>query len=316
MNINQIAFIQSIMPSADIPFYDKYHGEDHGWLVIDDRPRDGRKLMLFYTACNGRQLRDYIMTYRPEIYAEYYLVQVYVHSLVISGFWRKEFEFPELIAELIKNCDVFVYNPIGANYKYYSDQMVLRYLNIKATALSYSSQYAGCWWVICPLFGEDCVMSYFDHGMGVEDVWKKLNDGSFDPQFPIRFEKQMAWTKGHESGCDAGAEEFIRDHYKECKMWFTFNHPSYNVVGYICDNLMEKIGFKKLGAEHAISLPSERCIVADFFPETHYEFEYYGFKYPLRFPHGHGGMPFLKKCIEDARGRWQDKWMTRLNADG
>lgn len=307
MNINQINFLQSVLPGADVDFYSKYHGDDKGWLVIDDRPRDGRKLMLFYTSCNGRQLRDYIQTYRPEIYAEYYLVQIYTHSLAVTGVWRKEYGFPELIGKLFGVCDVLVYNPVGADYKEYSDQNVLRYLNLKATALSYSSQHAGCWWVICPLFGEECVYDYFNKGMGEQDVWNHLISGTFEPQFASRFVHQMAWLKGHESGTDAGSESFIRDHYKDCKMWFTLNHPSYNVVGYICDNLMEKIGFKSLGVDHAISLPPDRCMVADYYPETHYEFDYYGFKYPMKFTQGHGGMDFFKRCISDAHGRWIEK---------
>lgn len=307
MNINQIAFLQSVLPGADAEFYKKYHGDDSGWLVIDDRPREGRKLMLFYTGCNGRQLRDYIKTYRPEIYAEYFLVQIYVHSLVISSIWKKEFPYPELITKLFNNADVLVYNPVGANYNEYSDQIVLRHLNLSAKALSYSSQHAGCWWVICPLFGEDCVHDYFDKGMGEEDVWQKLNDGTFDPKFAKRFDIQMAWLDGHEAGCDAGSESFIRDHYKDCKMWFTLNHPTYNVVAHICDNLMEKIGFKGLGVDHALTLQPDRCMLSDYYPETHYEFEYYKFKYPIRFTKGHGGMSFFRKCIKDARERWVEK---------
>lgn len=311
MNENQISFIQSMMDrpmdTHELAHYVRYHGDDNGYLVIDERPRDGRKLMIFYTACNGRQLRDYIKTYRPEIYNEFYLVQLYTHSLVVSSIWNKEFEFPWIIPALFNRADVLVYNPVGANYQNYSDQVVLRYLKIEAKALSYSGQHAGCWWVITPLFGEDCVHDYFNDGLSEEDVWKKLNNGTFDPQFQKRFDVQMAWLKGNESGTDAGSESFIRDHYRECKMWMTLNHPSYNVVGHICDNLMEKIGFKSLGVDHALSLPSDRCMLSDQYPETHYEFDYYKFKYPMKYQNGHGGMPFFRKCISDAHGRWTEK---------
>lgn len=313
MNPSQIQFLSTfpaVIAGTGLDHVNKYHGEDNGYFVLDERPREGREIMLFYTACNGRQIRDYIRTYRPEVYDRYYLVQIYTHSLAVSGIWRNELGgdvLPPIIPALFDAASVLIYNPVGANYKQYSDQNVLRYLNKSATALSYSGPHHGCWWVICPLFGEECVYWYFDKGFTTSQIWAKLNDGTFEPEFEKRFNLQMEWLKGHESGTDAGAYQFTLDHYRDCKLWMTLNHPSYNLVAHIADHLLQKLGFTPLGDDHTMSLDPMRCAVADHYPETHYEFEFYKFKYPIRYTGGHGGMPFFKKCIEDAHGRWLEK---------
>lgn len=310
MNSHQIEFIQSLMDhpmtAAELADFQKHHGDDQ-YLMLDDHPQAGRQIMLFYTGCNGRQLRDYIATYRPEVYDKYYLVQLYTQVLAVQGIWNKEFEFPWIIPALFNHCDVLIYNPIGANYREYSDQNVLRYLNHSAVALSYAGPHHGCWWAICPLFGEDCLWKYYRDGSTDDAIFTRFSNGSFDCEFPERFKLQMAWLKGHESGTDTAIGAFIEKYHRECKMWFTLNHPSYHVVGYICDTLLAKLGFALLGAEHAIGLPTNRCPLTDHYPETHYEFDYYKFRYPLRYPNGHGGMAFFQKLITDARARWVEK---------
>lgn len=309
MTPNQVEVMARLLGRSlskdELTHYEKYYGEDRGYVVLDDRPeQNNRKNMLFYTACNGRMIRHYVKNHRPDIYSAYNLHQLYVHSLVILSTQDKVIDFPDIVPALFRNADVLFYNPIGAVYQQFSDQNVLRFLKLDAKALSYSGPNQGCWWVICPIFGEHGAWELFDQGLSNQQVWNKLQDGSFDPKFEERFKLQMAWMKGHDSGTDAGMFDFILNHYKRCKMFFTFNHPTYNLIACIADQCFTKLGYTPLGDEHSISLPSDSCMVADVYPESHYEFDYFKFEYPMKFDKGMGGFGWYKERITEARQRW------------
>lgn len=308
MNSNQTQFIEGMlgrpMDASERAHYETFQG-GLGYLFLDERPRDGKPILLLYAACHGQLMLDYIKTYRPEVAEKYYLVWVNVLSLVVRGLWKKEFDFPWCIPALFNHCSVLFYNPIGADYGPYTDQNVLRYLNHDAQVLSYAGPHHGCWWVVCPVHGEQPLYACFEKGMSDADIYASIVNGSFDPQFAKRFELQMAWLKGYQTGTDAGMADFIERNYRRVKLFFTYNHPTYNLIAWITDVLMAKLGFTALGEEHAIALPSDRGIFADQFPETHYEWDYYGFQYPRRFEHGHGGLKFYQSVITDARKNWK-----------
>lgn len=308
MNANKVAFVEELlgrrMNSDELAYYEKFEG-GNGFLFLDEKPREKRPIFLLYAACHGQLMKDYIQTYRADIAQKYYLVWVNVLSLVVRGLWAKEFEFPWIIAALFNHCEVMFYNPIGVDYGPYTDQNVLRYLNVGAKVLSYAGPHHGCWWVVCPVHGEQPVHACFDRGMSDADIYASIINGTFDPQFPKRFELQMAWLKGYQTGTDAGMADFIERNYRKCKLFFTYNHPSYNLIGYITDVLMGKLGYPMLGEDHAIALPSDRGLFADQFPETHYEWDFYKFEYPMRWQHGHGGIGWYKSVIADARQNWK-----------
>lgn len=280
-------------------YLDDNEGPDIGFYELDRRPGwEGRKNLVLYTACPGVVIRHYIKTHRPDIYAEYSCHHLMSHALSLRSALEPAFQIPQIFPAVIRSADLLIYNPVDSEVAALSDREVVRLAKPECRMASFGGPHHGCWWVICPSFGEEAVVRDLKAGLTGEEIWQRLKGGTFDPMFAERFKTQMAFLKGYQHGTDVRMAEFIQDCYRDCKMFFTFNHSSVHLLAYITDECLGQMGFPRLGREHAVSIvKADECMIADVQPETHYEFEHFGFRYPMRWQDRQGGLEYYHQLI-------------------
>ncbi len=119
-----------------------------------------------------------------------------------------------------------------------------------------------------------------------------------DCQFEKRFKHDAARMFERETSSDLLATRFVIDNFKRQKMFFTPNHPTMAVIGFMVDQFLNRLGHPLMGEEHALSLPLMTDVGENHYPETDYEFNHYGFQYPMRYADNMGGRKFYHSEIE------------------
>lgn len=309
LNQHQREFVQQTlgrsMTPAEAAYLDENHGPDIGFIDLDPRPAQGRKQLVLYTACTGVQIRHYIARHRPEVYAQYTISHVMAHALSLRSA-APSFALPAIVPAVFRAADVLIYNPVDAAVAELSDREIVRQAKPGCKLASFGGPHHGCWWVICPFFGEEGVVAQLDQGQSGEQIWASFQARTFEPKFDERFKTQMAFLKGYQHGTDVRLTEFITDNYRRCKLFFTFNHPSCHLLAYVTDECLGQIGFERLGREHAINeVAADEMMMGDVFPETHYEWEHFKLEYPMRWAERQGGAEFYHGVILGIEERWR-----------
>jgi len=313
---HQSKYIKSLLPDVtpeEMAHYEQFHAED-GWFMMDPRPVEGRETLLIYAACAGVAFRNYFEHVRPEIREHFVIHHIFDHALVIHILRNHEFPLPRLVPRLFREADALLYHPISGAYEELSDSTLVRLLKPNCKAVRYTGPHHGCWWPICPHFGEQPVVRYLEKGLTPDEIWVKFLEGTFDPLFEERFKLQMEWLRGYETANDVRLTGFIERNYRKAKLFLTDNHASFHLIAYIADKCMGALGFPEMGEEHAVSLSPEKWVVGAAYPETHYEFDYYKFEYPMRFADTWGGITFYRDRIHEAFERWKKAKGGEINA--
>lgn len=298
-------FIGRDITAGEEVYFSENCNPDTGFFEIDPRPNPGRMNLVFYTACTGVQMRDYIRKHRPEVHEQYQLHHVMAHSLSLRCAVEGH-KFREIVSAIFRNADAMIYNPVDAGYEGLSDRDVIRQVRPDCKLASFGGPHHGCWWVICPFFGEEPVFRLFDRGATNEQVWELITTKTFNPCFEERWREQMAFMKGYQHATDVRLTDFIQDEHRKCKMFFTFNHPTCHVLAFCADECLAEFGFERKGREHAISVvPADDMMVGEVYPETDYEWEYYKLEYPQRWVGRMGGIEFYRTVLPDVRNRWK-----------
>lgn len=311
LNSFQAEFIQSTigrkLTDPELAEYAELNSEI-GCFGLENRPPNGRKTMILYTACTGYQVRAYLQDFRPEIYEEYDIQHILIHALALRC-GKPGYVVPELIPALFKTADFVLWNPLGGMIEPLSNQYLNRLTKPDCKLVSYAGPHQGCWWVICQLFGEQSVRRYLDNGLSADDIWGLFKAGTFDPGFEERLKMDMMFQKGYQHGTDSEIYEFIRDNYRRCKMFFTFNHATCHLIACAVDGCLGRAGYERLGLEHAVSVvPADHFMVGHIYPETHYEWDHYKFEYPMRWQQtALGGIEFYKDLITLIEKKWREK---------
>jgi hypothetical protein len=82
---------------------------------------------------------------------------------------------------------------------------------------------------------------------------------------------------------DIGLSEFIARNFKTHKLFFTENHPTFSIVAWIGSRIMKLLGLVHEEEDHILLHSGDRLGTWNVWPETRYEFDHYGFQYPLRY---------------------------------
>jgi len=309
LNDSQIEFVHRTLgrktTQIELNYLHENHGPDAGFFELDPRPVEGRKHLVLYTACTGVQIRDYLQRHRPEVFGMYQITHIFAHALSLRSA-AVDFKLPEIVPAVFKIADAMIYNPVDAACAQLSDREIVRQVKPECKLASFGGPHQGCWWLICPFFGEEAVIHYLEAGFSAEAIWSKVLEEKFEPEFRRRFENNMAFLKGYQHGTDVRMTEFIADCYQKCKLFFTFNHPSCQLLAFVTDECLGQMGFERKGREHALTqVAADEKMVGEVYPETDYEWDYYGFEYPQRWSDRMGGIHFYHEVILGIEQRWK-----------
>jgi hypothetical protein len=138
-------------------------------------------------------------------------------------------------------------------------------------------------WPVCEHFGHHGVEKLLKDGATKQDIVNAFKLGTFDPCFEVRWKEQIARLENLDLGSDLKISGFVQRNHKKEKMFFTHNHPTYNVVAWIGSQLLKRLGFESQSEEECALIQHDLNGTWNTWPETRYEFDHFGFSYPLRY---------------------------------
>ncbi len=274
----------------------------HTWLFPEPAPDPHRPNLLVYSSCHTHGIVRYLNHIRPVERANYNLTAIVIHeAFEADALNLPEFQDPFHAADIILN------HPLSHGPKwdaYKSEAVGLRPSCLRVTMES--PQMASAW-PICNYSGEVPVVRLLEVGHRIPEIQRRFDAGQFDCCFAERHAADIARMYERDEHTDLKAAAFVEENWTRQKMFFTENHPTMPVLGFMVDQFLGMLGHKVLGAEHALALPLDTMEGDNHYPETDYEWQHYGFQYPQRFPKTMGGKQHYHRIIQ----RITDAWLAR-----
>lgn len=276
------------------------------YLQFDPRifsePKGKRKNLFVYSSCHCEQIAHYLTHYRQDVLDGYYLHYLMTHRMALT----RPASDNRLIKAMFANADLVIWNVLGSKFQEQSTEVLGKHLKPEARVVSFVPPCFAAFWPIAEFFGEEGVVAYLEAGKNVEEIIELFRSGRFDCKFELRFKDQIERLAFREADRDVKLSAFIQRNYVNHKLFLTVNHPAYPTVAYIVENCLGYLGFKEKGEAHCLAREVNEAEFGAHLPETNYEFAYYGFKYPLRYPKERGGADaYYTALIKDAAARWK-----------
>jgi hypothetical protein len=259
-----------------------------GYLWHDERwyRDDAKKLpiLLFYTSCHAEQFLSYLKQHRPEIIDSHYIFVLFTHRLLL---YRGYFSL-ELVHAIFGHADLVITNPMNPKFEELSTIPLLPHCQPSCKIATFVPPSVSAFWPVVEVFGEEPVAKAMLDGLTADETVARYLAGTLDCLFEQRYQSQLERLRLREKDCDVAISDFIDRHHRDHKLFFTSNHPTFPLVGFIMEWLLSWLGFPPAGAD-PISLPTNGANFSNHYPETDYEWKHYGFTYPKRWEREWGG---------------------------
>lgn len=282
-----------------------------GYLWHDVGAGINRPIMLMYTSCHAEQFLAYLRQYRPEILTAHHVIVLFTHRLLLHrGFFNLD-----LVHAIFGSADLLITNPMNPKFEELSTVPLLPKCKSTCKIATFVPPSVAAFWPVVEVFGEEPIAKAMLDGLTVDQAVDSFMQSKMDFLFAYRYQSQMERLKRREQDCDVGISGFIDKHLKTHKMFFTANHPTFNLVGYMVEQLLVKLGFESKGSDDwVLQLPINGAGFSNHYPETAYEWGHYGFQYPIRWEREWGGPhKFYPEIIRKAYGTIKDPKHTFSN---
>ncbi len=281
-------------------------GRHNCYLQLDSRmftePKGTRKNLLVYSSCHCEQIDVYLRKYRQDVLEKCYLHMLFTHRQALN----RPHSNNRFVWSLFSEADLVIWNVLGPKFNEQSTDVLGKHLQADAKVVSFVPPCFAAFFAVAEFFGEEGVIEYLVAGRTVENIIALFRDGQFECQFKWRFKDQIDRLAFRERERDVKLSAFVQRHFKQHKLFLTVNHPAFPTLAYLVDECLGILGFKQLGEDHSISREVNEANFGAHLPETHYEFEYFGFTYPLRFQNERGGVDaYYSALISDTAARWK-----------
>lgn len=265
-----------------------------GYLWTDDRFMGQiiktKPILLFYTSCHAEQMITHLKFYRPDLLEKFQWMILYTHRLLLH---RGKFNL-DLIHAIFSKADTIITNPMNPRFEELSTIPLLKYAT--GHVAKFVPPSVAAFWPVIEYFGEQPVAKAMVKGDSLEKIQSDFSSGKLDCCFEERYGHQLQRLRMREEDCDAKLSSFIEAHLQSHKLFFTTNHPTFTVIAQLMESCLSKLGYEwKIDP---LSVPMNAANFTHHFPETAYEWGYYNFNYPIRWPEDRGGSKFYLDAIE------------------
>lgn len=268
-------------------------------IILNDNHDVKKKNLVLYTSCHAIQLAMYFDRY-AKVGHLFNIVSLLVHRFL------QEHVDPvrtELSRRLIKNACLVMSHPFIGQY----EPMNMSYYPDVAGRLHalFPPPNNAAFWPVVQHFGEGGVRYALNNGQTVSSIISDFREGRFQPLFHNRYHKQRERLLTRERDTAIKIVDFMDAYHKRCKLWFTDNHPTFNMMAWIGSRAIAMLGMKPDDEKTCSAYPSDAASSWNAFPETNYEFSYYGFTYPKRYTNVWNGEALYEDWIKAIAGRWK-----------
>ena len=181
------------------------------------------------------------------------------------------------VRDALSRADVFVYQPIGSRFAEFSTEAVLRHLPPHALRITLPVAYFTGYTPetvylfdahsrpvdsLFPYYHDINVLRAFDLGKSETFAFEMLSNPELTPGSEIlgnlQATLQTLETREREQEVDIPISGFIREYFRERKLFHTFNHPSNEMLAYVIGKLAEALEIPSPGLPGTELLGSSR----------------------------------------------------------
>lgn len=277
-----------------------------GYCVPDDRlfsQPANVPMLLLYSSCHCEQMLVYLKKYRPEVIDQYSVFILYTHRLLLR---RGHFNL-ELIHAMFGQADAIITNPMNVKFEELSTIPLLKQISPKCKVVTFVPPSVSAFWPVVPAYGEEAVANGLLAGKTAEEMVQEFLAGTFECLFAQRYVRQLDRLIRREEDCHIPISGFIDKYGQSQKTFFTSNHPTFPIIGHITNQALSILGYGLALQDDILSLPVNGARFTNHFPETRYEWEFFGFTYPRQFEKDWGGPNvFYPNVIREAAAKMKD----------
>ncbi len=259
-------------------------------------PRKGN--IVVYSSCHTWSIVPYLQS-REDVAGKYNVWGVVVHLAKDQQAWLDP-RFAKVFAE----ADVILHHPLDSDRW---DRLRVKEFNLKlgCRLVSMESPQASCCWPVLSGLGEHTVLALLAAGRTTEDIIHGFDENRFVPGLDSRFRMDKHRMEKRDAEVELKSADFVFKYWKDVKMFSTCNHPTFHVYVWMMDQFVGLLGFPRRGEEEALRVRDFAIEGDGHYPETHYEFEHYGFRYPMRLQNSMGGSAFYHREIRTIAERYK-----------
>lgn len=251
-----------------------------------------KKDCLVVSACHSIQLSHYFRM-RQDFMRDYN-----VHIIQSQSVWAHKMlhPVPAILSRAFAEADVILSHSFldaefdGLNHQHHPGKSSRR-------VVIFPPPNSGVWWPMCDTYSGVELRRPAAAGKSREEVWQSLANGTFDCCFDERTAIQKAYAEKRELDAEIKIQPFVERAFRDCKLWWTENHPTFHLIAWIGSELMRLLGYQQDTDAQIAAYNTEATGQWNAFPETHYEWAHYGFRYPLRWPNLEGGLEYYHRLI-------------------
>ena len=240
-----------------------------------------KKTCIFYGNCQVIYNVHDVLNSLPEFVNQYELITYVNHD-------RDQIkELSNINTDILKKCDLFIYQPLGENHGVFSSENIKKYLKEDCIKISFpyiynSSFYTTYWesasprWTIGTLVncGWKNIMKLIIEDYKIEDILNLYDSGEIDFYFEERMNICMTSLKEKENNCDIKVTKFILDNYKDKRLFITQNHLTNYFSKWITNNILEMININTINNVYLTDNKIEVNCVIDYYSKKYYNFSY------------------------------------------
>jgi hypothetical protein len=205
------------------------------------------------------------------------------HNLGIITYLNKSEEFRELYSveyytnwellkykinppvESIKNCDLFIFQPLSAVYGCYSTypdvpDSIGSFVKDDCIKISYPYTYFSAFWPIVQSeqnknrwLGWRPIHKLKTENLSDKDILNRYNKNSIDWEYEKRFEETISILKEKEKYTDISISNFIVDRIKSERLFLIPQHPTSIIFLEIANQILKKLNMSELSVSSIIS---------------------------------------------------------------
>lgn len=261
---------------------------------------DAKPLMVILASCHGRTLLTYF-NLKPDFRRMYNIVRLETGPVYLREAAGEPVMTRPSMRRLLRAADVLVTYNMGASHGSFSLERVRALLRPDTRVVTFSAPNCSMFWPIAQNYcGVLAVMDAIDRGKSENQIIQDFDQGSFDPLFNLRRRIELGRIEYRDQTHDVKLAAFINRNLKTHKLFMSPSHPSFTTSAWIGSEIMRVLGHPNDTEEQVLAYNYAHDSMA-VFPETRYEFQHFGFTYPLRHEQGSmGGREVYHGLIREA----------------
>jgi len=264
----------------------------------------GQRTLLIYSSCYAEQLTT-IFTKLPEFNKAYHINAFLIHVAEQNGL--TDLAAHTSVRALFADADAVITNPWGEKWGNKGLGRIAELTKPGTPVFKFLSPNFAAFWPIVPHFGEHGVIHLWQQGATENDIIEAFDHGTFTPFLRDRFAGQIQRLRDREVAGDTRMADFVQNHHRTAKMWFTENHPGFHVMSWVASQLLALLGLPHLTEAQCLEQPHDGTGKWNAHPETDYEWRELGLTYPQRYRDEWGGSTYYHGVIREICTRIRER---------